>query len=275
MSGVYGIVACIVALIKRHYRFAAVMGIWTVAALIGTYGFNIPYLGAPGVIFMIFALSLKKEPKYMKELLAQGPAKNYKCTNCGKYSPYIAQKCPNCGAEGKMVATIDADLPAQKQDTGNKEQIVCPSCGAKLAPEMKFCNQCGKKLAQTYLALSEKNELDYIPRHAATDNGVGRNSVKEPPTLNLSALPAKLRRAFIFIEDEEWKRAEEYLEPILDEEPENPYANLAKAMIKVKVGSPFVLTNEEIESIRGIRAYNRAKKYATGDLKRLFEYWDR
>lgn len=92
--------------------------------------------------------------------------------------------------------------------------------------------------------------------------------------LDLSEMSPKLRRAFFFIEDEDWGRAEEYLESVLDEEPENPYANLGMAMIKVRVDSPFELTDKEIESLKRQKAYSRAEQYADDNLKKLFSSWD-
>ena len=78
----------------------------------------------------------------------------------------------------------------------------------------------------------------------------------------------------MFIEDKDWERAEEYLERVLDDEPENPYAYLGKAMTKAKVISPTNLTNKEIERIQKMRYYYRAKQYADEDLKELFRSWD-
>ncbi len=45
----------------------------------------------------------------------------------------------------------------------------------------------------------------------------------------------KLRRAYIFLEDENWSEADEYFEKVLDEEPENTYAYLGKLLVDLKV----------------------------------------
>ena len=44
-----------------------------------------------------------------------------------------------------------------------------------------------------------------------------------------------LKRAFIFLEDRDWKSADEYCEKVLDHDPENPSAYLGKMMAELKV----------------------------------------
>ncbi len=82
-----------------------------------------------------------------------------------------------------------------------------------------------------------------------------------------------MRRAFILVEDEEWEKAERYFEDILDEEPENAYAYLGKALIQIKVDSPINITKEEIREICKTKNFSRTVKYATGELKQLLDNW--
>ena len=44
-----------------------------------------------------------------------------------------------------------------------------------------------------------------------------------------------VKRIFAFLEDGEWRRAEEYCERVLDYDIENAYAYLGKLMIELKV----------------------------------------
>ena len=44
-----------------------------------------------------------------------------------------------------------------------------------------------------------------------------------------------LKRVFLFLEDEEWSRADEYCEKVLDMDPENPQAYLGKLMAELRV----------------------------------------
>ena len=194
------------------------------------------------------------------------PAQKF-CRKCGKPLANNAKFCLECGTPIVAVSASQTAAPSAVN------QYICPSCGASLKPGMKFCNQCGVKLQPSKAAeYAPAGNTDLHEMKAV--EGIKQIPSGATQSLNLDELPPKLRRAFMFIEDEEWDRAAEYLDSILDEEPENPYANLGKAMLRVKVGSPFDLTAEEIEALKKVRAYIRAKKYAEGSLKELFDYWE-
>ncbi len=61
---------------------------------------------------------------------------------------------------------------------------------------------------------------------------------------NTSAAPL-LRRAFMFLEDEEWDKADEFCEQVLNIEPENAQAYLAKLMAELEVSKQEDLQNCE------------------------------
>lgn len=143
--------------------------------------------------------------------------------------------------------------------------------------------------------------LDELPKKAARDENNSKLSIINPintdlvntdleapissehsetnynkeriPELDLSSLPPTMRRAFIFVEDEEWDKANEYFDKVLDEEPENAYAYLGKALAQTKVDSLDHITDKEIGRICRTKSYARALKYADGDLKELLVYW--
>ena len=188
------------------------------------------------------------------------------CRKCGKPLANNAKFCIECGTPivAADVSLVTAPFAAS--------QSTCPSCGASLKSGMKFCNQCGAELLTSITVETDPTYKEAPPIVKQVDSDT--IPAGTTPSLNVEQLPPKLRRAFMFIEDEEWDRAEEYLDPVLDEEPENAYANLGRAMIKVKVGSPFDLTDEEIKALKSIRSYIRARKYAEGSLKELFDYWE-
>ncbi len=52
-----------------------------------------------------------------------------------------------------------------------------------------------------------------------------------------------LRRAFMYLEDGEWQSADEYAEKVLDQDPENSKAYLAKLMAELKVRKKENLPN--------------------------------
>ncbi len=68
-----------------------------------------------------------------------------------------------------------------------------------------------------------------------------------------------LRRAFIFLEDGEWRSANEYCERVLDREPENARAYLGKLMaeIHVKKEEDLKESHADIETSRNYQKYIR------------------
>lgn len=52
-----------------------------------------------------------------------------------------------------------------------------------------------------------------------------------------------LKRAFMYLEDEEWKNADEYAEKVLDQAPDNAEAYLIKIMVEEKVAKREALAN--------------------------------
>lgn len=58
-----GIIATIIAAHKRHYTFAWVIGIWTAIAIILALSGMSSLAIAPGPIFLIIAIGMKKIPE--------------------------------------------------------------------------------------------------------------------------------------------------------------------------------------------------------------------
>ncbi len=80
--------------------------------------------------------------------------------------------------------------------------------------------------------------------------------------VNLS--PA-LKRTYIFLEDGDFLKADKYAENVLDEDPENAYAYLAKLLIRLKLRTRASLA-EVSEDYRGYPEYLRTLKY----VRRIF-----
>lgn len=80
---------------------------------------------------------------------------------------------------------------------------------------------------------------------------------------NISPL---LKRAFIFIEDEEWDTANRYCEKILDTEPENALAYVGKLMVELHVTKRENLRYCS-NNLENNGNYKRALRFATGDLR--------
>lgn len=70
-----------------------------------------------------------------------------------------------------------------------------------------------------------------LAKDAPKDGDVQQAAVSNPAATTVQSL---LKRAFMFLEDGEWRRANEYAEKVLDIDPENGEAYLAKAMSDLK-----------------------------------------
>lgn len=76
-----------------------------------------------------------------------------------------------------------------------------------------------------------------------------------------------LKRANIFLVDEEWDRASEYAERVLDIDPENAEAYLVKVMVELQVKDRSELGAKGIEFLRA-DDYEKIARYAKGEVAR-------
>ena len=79
-----------------------------------------------------------------------------------------------------------------------------------------------------------------------------------------------LKRAYMFLEDGEWKEADNYAEKILDAEPECAEAYLIKLLVDLKLKSKTELGNPKLECSNN-SYYKKALKYADNMLKKELE----
>ena len=104
--------------------------------------------------------------------------------------------------------------------------------------------------------------------------------VKEQPTntvvvdsnsaiVNIEPL---LKRMFMFLEDGEWQRADDFAEQVLNQEPENAYAYLGKLMAALKIKKQEFLGEYEAGFEKNPN-YNKIRRYADKSLNdKLDEY---
>ena len=98
---------------------------------------------------------------------------------------------------------------------------------------------------------AEERALEERMQPDGNERAVGEGDFQRPKEDTVSArlLAAQtdatpfLRRAFMFLEDGDWKRADEYCEKALDESPENAQAYLGKLMAKLQVSACEQLKN--------------------------------
>lgn len=81
-----------------------------------------------------------------------------------------------------------------------------------------------------------------------------------------------LKRMFMFLEDGEWQRADDFAEQVLNQDPENAYAYLGKLMADLKINKRDLL-GEYDAGFENNPNYNKIRRYADKSLNnKLDEY---
>ena len=100
-----------------------------------------------------------------------------------------------------------------------------------------------------------------IKKILGTESVAGTASVATSPLL---------RRAFLFLENREWKNAESYCDRILDQEPENAQAYVCKLMAELQVSEREAL-KKHAAALPKNNTYRLALRYADAPLKTELE----
>ena len=146
---------------------------------------------------------------------------------------------------------------------GSLSPRFCRNCGAKLNPNAKYCLNCGTKTVVI-------NRESPVERSVAEASVETKPNTPDPALLRLDLqdknLPPLLRRAFLFIEDGDWSKADEYLEKVLDEDPENGYAYLGKILVEQKLEKVESLTRVPPQA-KTSKNYEKLVRFADDKLK--------
>ena len=102
------------------------------------------------------------------------------------------------------------------------EYMRCLNCNNNIPDDSAFCPFCGANISE----LKEKFEKERAERETQNNNGEFIKTYNQEATL---------KRAFLFLEDGEFDRADAYLETVLDNDPENAWAYVGKLMIDLNV----------------------------------------
>ena len=94
---------------------------------------------------------------------------------------------------------------------------------------------------------------------------VEKKEIKRKILINADNIHASLKRAFLFLEDEEWETADEYFESILDIDPECGEAYLGELLIELKLPNREDLGNLE-EFPADSKWYKRAIRFGSDEL---------
>ncbi|MBQ9084123.1 MAG: leucine-rich repeat protein, partial [Clostridia bacterium] len=99
--------------------------------------------------------------------------------------------------------------------------------------------------------------------------------VQSAPTTASQDIAPLLRRAFMFLEDEDWESADEYAEKVLDKNPECAEAYIVKLCAELRITSPEHLAYQK-KRYSSNPIYNKALRFASQEYKdKLAEYEDK
>ena len=128
-------------------------------------------------------------------------------------------------------------------------KLSCPNCGAAIElsedREFGFCTYCGTKVLQDKVVIEHR----------------GKVSVS-----GVADVQALLDRAILFLEDNQFDKALEYCERILDIDPRNANAYIAKLMSQTHCNQIENLSKCE-KPLNKYSSYNRAVRFAPSDMK--------
>ncbi|MBE6567347.1 MAG: TIR domain-containing protein [Ruminococcaceae bacterium] len=121
----------------------------------------------------------------------------------------------------------------------------------------------GVFLVREYFDASLSKLIDLLVLDSATK----AKATGTAPATAKAGVASWLERAFIFLEDGEWKKADTYAEKALDADPKNGEAYLVKLMVELQVEKRENLANLE-EVFDSASAYKMLVRYASDALKK-------
>ena len=109
--------------------------------------------------------------------------------------------------------------------------------------------------------------LDWI---GSSTVGSGKQAANLTPPIAAGELAALLKRAKLFLEDEEFESADKYAERVLDKDPECGEAYLYKLMVQLKVNTVDEL-GKGVEALADNKMYQKALRFGSEELRRGLE----
>jgi class 3 adenylate cyclase/tetratricopeptide (TPR) repeat protein len=100
-------------------------------------------------------------------------------------------------------------------DCGARLASVCPSCGASTVPDQKFCGKCGTGLRQTDGSAKYGSPQSYTPKHLA-ERIVTSKAALEGERKQVTVLFADLKGSLELLADRDPEEARNCLDPVLE-----------------------------------------------------------
>lgn len=113
-----------------------------------------------------------------------------------------------------------------------------------------------------------------LPRNKETQVQEGRESAAAQSAERSATVASLLKRAFLFLEDGDWKNAADYCNRVLDVSPEHVEAYVGLLMAELQVKKEGELAGQK-ESFRQNKNFLKALRFAGEERRRILEGYDR
>ena len=134
----------------------------------------------------------------------------------------------------------------------------CLECGTFSSDDTTFCSVCGKRF-------SGATELPVVENNQSVNEQTHNFDEKITSTTHPEIVPL-LQRVGLFLEDNEFDRADEYCERILDMEPTNADAYLGKLLVEFRCTTREQLNQCQV-SIADSKNYAKIIRFGDGTQK--------
>ena len=134
----------------------------------------------------------------------------------------------------------------------------CLECGTFSSDDTTFCSVCGKRF-------SGATELPVVENNQSVNEQTHNYDEKITSTTHPEIVPL-LQRVGLFLEDNEFYRADEYCERILDMEPTNADAYLGKLLVEFRCTTREQLNQCQV-SIADSKNYAKIIRFGDGTQK--------
>lgn len=147
--------------------------------------------------------------------------------------------------------------------------MFCKYCGDKLDTDAVFCPSCGKKIVPDQDIRKLDHQLHELVKENGMPEGIGMAEKPVVPTLD-----SYCKRAYLFLDDEDWVSASDCFDRALDIDSEYAPAYIGKVMAKYHIKREDDLSQCP-EPIDGDADYKKAIRFADEERKVVYlEYND-
>src|SRR5437867_75223 len=117
-------------------------------------------------------------------------------------------QCPRCHAENR-------DGLRFCEDCGARLAVTCASCGAEVTPGKRFCGKCGQAAGPTTAEPRFASPQSYTPKHLA-ERILTSKSALEGERKQVTVLFADLKGSMELLADRDPEEARKILDPVLE-----------------------------------------------------------